>query len=111
MTTWTRDRVADLGPVTNVPTLARILDVHPDTVYERIRREDWTMTRVLRMGRKIRIPTRDVIDYLFGAEIPAEPAVPSPSNHAENQQLSAVQSQSQCGCSQECEPAPRLRGA
>lgn len=98
MTDWTRDRIAALGPVTDVPTTARIFKVDPETVYSQIRRGQWTATRVLRMGRRIRIPTRDLIETLYGPEIPEIPAVPSASNQAETPQVKALESHSQCGC-------------
>lgn len=98
MTDWTREKVAALGPVTDVPTTARIFLVDPETVYSQIRRGEWTVTRVLRMGRKIRIPTRDLISALYAPEMPENPAVPSPSNDLEASQVTALESHSQCGC-------------
>lgn len=98
MTDWTREKIAALGPVTDVPTTARIFKVDPDTVYSQIRRDGWTATRVLRMGRKIRIPTRDLIATLYGPEIPENLAVPSASNQSEAPQVTAMESHSQCGC-------------
>lgn len=63
---WTREALEALGPVTDVPTTASVLDVNEWTVYEAIRRETWTLTRVLRLGRKIKIPTHDLIKLLYG---------------------------------------------
>ncbi|MFF3326106.1 helix-turn-helix domain-containing protein [Streptomyces sp. NPDC002889] len=101
---WTRDAIEALGPTTDVPTTAAIFDVDKDTVYAQIRRNEWTATRVLRLGRKIRIPTRDLIALLYAPEaaaVPAQranPAVPSQCQHAEFSQVTPMESQSQCGC-------------
>jgi excisionase family DNA binding protein len=62
---WTKERIEELGPTTEVPTAASVLGVSPWTVYELIRREQWDMTRVLRLGRTIRIPTSDLIRLLY----------------------------------------------
>lgn len=104
MTTWTRESVQALGPVTDVPTLASILGVHSDTVYAQIRRGEWTATRVLALGRKIRIPTRDVIALLFdsGPVDRANPAVPTQCHHDETPQAKAAQPHTSCGCTPEC---------
>ncbi len=64
---WNRDAIEALGPVTDVPTAASVLAISPDTVYDLIRRGEWSITRVLRLGRKIRIPTHDLIATLYGA--------------------------------------------
>lgn len=97
MSAWTREAIEALGPTTDVPTTAAIFEVDKDTVYAAIRRDDWTVTRVLRLGRKIRIPTRDLITILYGAA-EASPAVPSQCQHDESSQVAAHESQSQCGC-------------
>jgi hypothetical protein len=97
MTAWTRDEVEAKGPTTEVPVLADILGVDKDTIYDAIRRGDWTMTRVLRLGRRIKIPTLDIVTYLF-APAAASPAVPSRCQHDASPQLTGHQSQSQCGC-------------
>lgn len=97
MTVWTREAVEAQGPTTQVPVLAEILGVDKDTIYEAIRREAWTMTRVLRLGRRIKIPTVDIVTYLYGpAEAP--PAVPARCQHDVSPQLTGHESQSQCGC-------------
>ncbi|CAI7980246.1 conserved hypothetical protein [Frankia sp. Hr75.2] len=62
---WTCERIAGLGPTTDVPTAAAILDAGEWTVYEAIRRGTWDLTRVLRIGRKIKIPTYDLITLLY----------------------------------------------
>lgn len=62
---WSRERIAELGPVTDVPTAASVLGVSDWTLYEMIRRRKWDQTRVLRLGRQIRIPTEDLIALLY----------------------------------------------
>ncbi|WP_432004551.1 DNA-binding protein [Streptomyces parvus] len=98
MTPWTRDAIEALGPITDVRTTAAIFQVDPDTIYSQIRRKEWTTTRVLRLGRKIRIPTRDLIAALYEPEFPTEPAVPSPGNHPENMQVVGIEPHTRCGC-------------
>lgn len=62
--TWTKDAIKALGPTTNVETAASVLDISPWLAYELIRRGEWP-TRALRLGRKIRIPTHDLIELLY----------------------------------------------
>ncbi|MGW3193699.1 helix-turn-helix domain-containing protein [Streptomyces sp. NPDC001118] len=111
MTIWTREEVEAKGPTTEVPVLASILGVDKDTIYDSIRRGDWTMTRVLRLGRRIKIPTVDIVAYLFGLAA-VSPAVPSQCRHDDSSQATAHQSQSQCGCTPATTGAVHhLRGA
>lgn len=63
---WTREALEELGAVTDVATTASVLKVSEWSVYEQIRRGTWTVTRVLRVGRKIVIPTHDLITQLYG---------------------------------------------
>lgn len=111
---WSREAIVALGPVTDVPTLAAILDVHKDTVYAAIRRGEWTATRVLTLGRKIKIPTRDLIALLYDSE-PAQrvnPAVPSRCHHVESPQVAASVPHTSCGCTPADSAVIRpLRGA
>jgi excisionase family DNA binding protein len=62
---WTREAIEALGPTTDVQTAASVLSVSEWTVYELIRRGEWDATRVLRLGRRIRIPTHDLIVLLY----------------------------------------------
>lgn len=62
---WTREAIEALGPTTNVPTTASVLGVNEWTVYDAIKRDEWTITRVLRLGRRILIPTHDLIAALY----------------------------------------------
>ncbi|MEV7387208.1 DNA-binding protein [Streptomyces sp. NPDC091215] len=103
-TNWNREAIEALGPLTDVPTVASIFGVNKDTVYAQIRRGEWTVTRVLPLGRKLKIPTLDVIALLYGSEasavpaMPVLPAVPTQCQHPASPQVEATQSQSQCGC-------------
>jgi len=63
---WSREAIEALGPTTDVKTAASVLDCSDWTIYEQIRRNEWTLTRVLRLGRKIKIPTHDLIALLYG---------------------------------------------
>ena len=65
---WTRERIEAEGPITDVPTTAAILRASAWSVYEEIRRGTWTLTRVLRIGRKIKIPTHDLIALLYAPD-------------------------------------------
>ncbi|MWA05822.1 hypothetical protein F8568_036800 [Actinomadura sp. LD22] len=90
---WSREALEALGPVTDVPTTASVLQVSDWTVYEAIRRGEWTMTRVLRLGRMIKIPTNDLITLLYGAGPAAGPAadtVPEDATTHEPTPLRAV---------------------
>ncbi|MET9083753.1 DNA-binding protein [Streptomyces sp. NPDC004237] len=102
MKAWTREAIENLGPVTDVPTMASILLVNKDTAYTQIRRGEWELTRVLRIGRKIKIPTRDLIALLYAPE-----TVTAPSNSESEQQCAsaphnrssdAMASHVECGC-------------
>lgn len=118
MSTWTREAIEALGPTTDVPTTASIFGVDKETVYGQIRRDEWTATRVLRLGRKIKIPTLDLIRLLYAPEGIAaptrhvNPAVPSQCQHHESQQVTPVESHTQCGCTPSYSGVVRpLRGA
>lgn len=118
MGAWTRQMIEALGPTTDVPTTAAIVDANSDTVYAMIRRGEWTMTRVLRLGRKIKIPTRDIVAYLYGPE-PAPAANPhdaSACHQDPSPQVTAYENTPQphtsCGCTPADSAVIRpLRGA
>lgn len=65
---WSDQDLERLGPVIDVPTAASILDISEWTAYEMIRRGEWerNLTSVLRFGRRIKIPTAQLIDLLHG---------------------------------------------
>ena len=102
MNAWTRERIAALGPITDVPTTAAICEVNPDTIYASIRRDEWKLTRVLRIGRKIKIPTLDLIQLLYGAETAPAPSLDGSEQQCENgprnRSSEALQPHTQCGC-------------
>ncbi|MEV2228387.1 helix-turn-helix domain-containing protein [Streptomyces phaeochromogenes] len=114
MTAWTREAIEALGPTTDVPTVASIFGVCKDTVYAQIRRGEWTATRVLSLGRKLKIPTRDLVDLLYASE-PApqvNPAVPSQCQHVTYPQVTANTPHASCGCTPAGSAVIRpLRGA
>jgi hypothetical protein len=101
---WSREAIEALGPMTDVPTTAAIVGVDSDTVYSSIRRGEWTMTRVLRLGRKIKIPTRDLVAYLYAPEVAAAPVlaqtptVSTACHHAASSQVTAWEPRASCGC-------------
>jgi hypothetical protein len=76
---WTRETIEALGPTTDVPTLASVLGIGEWPIYEAIRRGEWDLTRVLRLGRAIKIPTHDIVTLLYGPPETrtAEPASPA----------------------------------
>ncbi|MCK9894734.1 hypothetical protein [Frankia sp. AgB32] len=78
---WTAERIAALGPTTDVPTTASILGVSGWTVYEEIKKSRWKTTRVLRLGRIIKIPTYDLLNFLYPGHVQAAPAA-GPAAHA-----------------------------
>lgn len=99
--TWTREAVEALGPTTDVPTVASIFGVSKDTVYAAIRRGEWTATRVLTLGRKIKIPTRDLVALLYAPGAPVssldgseEQCASGPHNPTSGPMTSHIQ----CGC-------------
>jgi excisionase family DNA binding protein len=63
--TWSRETIEALGPTTTVQMAASVLGICAWTVYDLIRRGQWDATRVLRLGRKIKIPTNDLITLLY----------------------------------------------
>lgn len=102
MSAWTREAIEALGPTTDVPTTAAIFGVNKDTVYAQIRRGEWTATRVLTLGRKLKVPTRDLIALLYAPE-PASDSFHDESEQQcasgpHNRSSDALASQSQCGC-------------
>lgn len=102
MTGWTREAIEALGPTTDVPTTAAIFDVNKDTVYAQIRRGEWTATRVLTLGRKIKIPTRDLVALLYAPESAPAPSYSEAEHHRasepHNPSSDARESHTQCGC-------------
>jgi hypothetical protein len=102
VTGWTREAIEALGPTTDVPTTAAIFEVDKETVYAQIRRNEWTATRVLRLGRKIKIPTRDLVTLLYPPETSAVSSHAETEHHRasghENPSSEAMASHHQCGC-------------
>ena len=61
------EQLAALGSTTDVASAAPFLGITSNTGYELIKRGEWP-TRILRMGRKIRIPVADLARVL-GVEL------------------------------------------
>jgi RIO-like serine/threonine protein kinase len=65
----TRDEVLALArerTTTTVQQLARAIGAGQNSIYDAIARDQWTATRVLRVGRKILIPTADIVALVSG---------------------------------------------
>ncbi|MER7838435.1 helix-turn-helix domain-containing protein [Streptomyces sp. NPDC096040] len=99
---WTREAIEALGPTMDVPTVASIFGVNKDTVYAQIRRGEWTATRVLTLGRKLKIPTRDLVSLLYAPEPAATPSRDEAEHHCASgpyiPSSEAMTSHTQCGC-------------
>lgn len=105
MTAWTREAVEALGPTTDVPTVASIFGVNKDTVYAQIRRGEWTATRVLTLGRKIKIPTRDLVALLYAPDSSRAEAEQRCESGPHIPSSGAMTPHPQCGC-RDAELAP-----
>lgn len=55
--------LASLPPVMGLPAAARLLGIGRTTAYRLVRDGTWP-TRVLRLGRQMRIPTAQIFDLL-----------------------------------------------
>lgn len=55
--------LADLPPVLDLATAARLLGIGRTTAYQLVRADAWP-TRVLRLGRQIRIPTAQLLELV-----------------------------------------------
>lgn len=53
----------DLPPVVDLVTAARLLGIGRTTAYQLVRAGGWP-TRVLRLGRQIRIPTAQLMEFV-----------------------------------------------
>ena len=63
-TPLTREQVYELAKertTTNVENLARAIGIGQNSIYEAIADGSWTQTRVLRVNRRILIPTADIV--------------------------------------------------
>jgi len=59
----TRDGLAALPPVLDVPTAAKVLGIGRSLAYDLVRRGDWT-TPVLHVGKLIKIPSAPLLALL-----------------------------------------------
>lgn len=71
-----RPALEDLPPVLDLPTAAALLGIGRTTAYQLVRADAWP-TRVLRLGRQIRIPTAQLLE-LVGREMGRATAMASP---------------------------------
>lgn len=58
--------LAEQQTMTSVENLARALSSGTHVIYRAIRNGEWTATRVLRIGRHIKIPTADILALVDG---------------------------------------------
>jgi len=62
----TRDELAALPTVLDVPTAAKVLGIGRSLAYDLVRRDDWP-TPVLHVGKLIKIPTEPLVRLLGAA--------------------------------------------
>jgi hypothetical protein len=67
----TRDELAALPPLLDVPTAAKVLGIGRSLAYDLIRRDQWP-TAVLRIGKLIKIPTAPLLNLLENPSTPAQ---------------------------------------
>ena len=71
----TRDEIAALPVVVDVPTAARVLGLSRTVVYQQIAAGSWP-TPTLKVGRLIRIPTAPLL-ALLGLDVETSAATPA----------------------------------
>ena len=64
-----RDQLAELPPVLDVPTAAKVLGIGRSLAYDLVRRGEWP-TQVLRIGKLIKIPTEPLVRLLGATTTP-----------------------------------------
>jgi hypothetical protein len=64
----TRDELAALPTVLDVPTAAKVLGIGRSLAYDLVRRGEWP-TQVLHVGKLIKIPTRPLIRLVDGSTV------------------------------------------
>ena len=62
---WSLEAVRGLGATTDVETAARILGIGRTLAFDLIRTDRFPV-RLLRLGRRIRVPVEDLVRYLGG---------------------------------------------
>ncbi len=65
----TRDQLAALPPVLDVPTAAKVLGIGRSLAYQLVRQGQWPTT-VLHVGKLIKIPTEPLVRLLIDAPKP-----------------------------------------
>jgi hypothetical protein len=95
-TTWTPERIRDLGPTTDLPTLASILRCSTWKAYQMARTDQWQAAgiRIIRVGscyKVVVLSILEVLGYEQAGGYPARhrasgaaPAQPNPSPAAES---------------------------
>lgn len=68
----TRDELAALPPVLDVPTAAHILGIGRSLAYDLVRHGTWP-TPVVRVGKLIKIPTQPLVKLLEDGGIEPKP--------------------------------------
>ncbi len=71
------DELAALPPIVDVPTAARVLGIGRSLAYDLVRRDEWP-TKVLRIGRLIKIPSAPLLALLGERDAPVAGADGSP---------------------------------
>lgn len=69
MAPMSREQVRQLAQertMTSVVTLGRAIGTGSNKIYDDIAQGRWTATRVIRIGRKILIPTADIVALVEG---------------------------------------------
>jgi excisionase family DNA binding protein len=68
--TLSRDELRNLAPVIDLTTAARVLGISRHKAYELVRTGDWP-TRVLRLGRSVRVPTSELLELIGMSGMPS----------------------------------------
>jgi len=66
-----RDQLAELPPVLDVPTAAKVLGIGRSLAYDLVRRGEWP-TQVLHIGKLIKIPTEPLVRLLGATSTPPD---------------------------------------
>jgi len=66
-----RDQLAELPPVLDVPTAAKVLGIGRSLAYDLVRRGEWP-TQVLHIGKLIKIPTQPLVQLLGVDKTPTD---------------------------------------
>jgi hypothetical protein len=72
--TWTAERIRALGPTTDVPTLASILQCSRWKAYQMARTNQWAAAgvKIIRIGATYKVSVPSVLEVLGYADTPTE---------------------------------------